>query len=671
MSATAMGGGARTARVAVVGPFSGPRGAWGELLEGAAAAHGGVRWEFHDDRGDALVARKVAETVVADGGYALAVGHFNSAGARLALPVYRSAGLPLLLPLATAPRLLDGPAGAALRWCPDDLAQLVEVRSAVRRAGHTRLAVADDGSTYGAVLAQLLLGLPADGVRLVDAGDADALVVCGTHVGAAREARARRAAGFTGALYFTDDCAVDEFPGLLGDAGHTASVVRLRGGARAYVDSAVATAAAVLTKRPDLTGTVLLDALRAQADRRFTPEGEPEPSATGTTGPGWEVVRLDPPSPRPAAAGLGGRDGRTYDVLVIGAGILGAATAGLLARQGLRVAMTVPPADDPVATRYSGGLVRAFEQDPVIRELTLRSHELAWREGAAGHGSSGFRQTGSLVLLGESDLDGAAKGVAELTGAGIEAELLTPRELEERFPGMRTHDVAGAVWEPGGGYADPAATCRRYREDAAAQGAFVLPGRVRHLDQRTGHVQVTLEQGQVGARAVVLAAGAGTPWIRGHGLSATVEAPAGRPRTKRIRYAFFRLPGDPAVPTVMDLVTGLWARPQHTGLGAGGWLVGRPVGEWDVPPGGGDRVTPAQAEHIREGAVRRWPGIERAEFVGGRYGVDLFTADGRPLIGRDPSAPRVVFATGGSGAGFKTAPAVAESAAAHAVEALG
>ncbi|MFB7510753.1 FAD-dependent oxidoreductase, partial [Streptomyces broussonetiae] len=608
------------------------------------------------------------EAVVADGGYALVVGHFNSAGARLALPVYRCAGLPLLLPLATAPRLLDGTAGAALRWCPDDLAQLVELRSAIRRAGHSRLAVLDDGSTYGAVLAQLFLGLSADGVRLVEPGDADALVVCGTHVGAARTARAQRAAGFTGALYFTDDCAVDEFAELLGDAGHTARVTRLRGGASTYVESALATAAAVLTARPDLTGTALLDALRAHADRRFTPEGEPEPGAPGTACPGWEVIPLGEPPRRPTTGHSGaGRDGRAYDVLVIGAGVLGAATADVLARQGIRVAMTAPSDGDPAATRYSGGLVRAFETDPVLRRLALRSYELAWQEGAARRRPNGFRRTGSLVLLGEADLDQAEQGVAELTDAGIEAHLLTTGELGERFPGFRTDDVAGALWEPAGGHADPVATCRGHRYDAAAHGAFVLPGRVQRVDQRADHVQVTLDQGEVRARAVVLAAGAATPWIRGHRLS----APTGSTRTKRIRYAFFRHPESQCLPTVVDLVTGLWARPQHTGVGAGGYLVGRPADEWDVPPGGGDSVTPAQAEHIREGAVRRWPWVGAADFVGGRHGVDLFTTDGRPLLGPDPADSRIVFATGGSGGGFKIAPAVAESAAAHAVQALG
>ena len=215
------------ARAAVVGPFSGPRAAWGELLKRAAAAHNGVQWELHDDRGDASAARAVAETIVADGRYALVIGHFNSAGARAAVPVYRAAGLLVLLPLATAPRLLAGVPGTALRWCPDDLAQLAELRSAIKQAGHERVAVTDDGSTYGTVLAQLFLARPGEAPQVSTVDDAaTALVACGTHAGAALTARARREAGFAGVFYFTDDCAVEEFPELLGDAAGRAFVAR-------------------------------------------------------------------------------------------------------------------------------------------------------------------------------------------------------------------------------------------------------------------------------------------------------------------------------------------------------------------------------------------------------------------------------------------------------------
>ncbi|MFC9932135.1 FAD-dependent oxidoreductase [Streptomyces sp. NPDC127190] len=701
-------------RAAVVGPFSGPRAAWGELLEQGAAAHadGPVRWDFHDDRGDTALARSVAEAVVADGRYALVVGHFNSAGARAALPLYRAAGLPVLLPLATAPGLLADAAGTALRWCPDDVAQLTEIRAAARRAGHHRLAVTHDATPTGAHLAQLfhagVLGAGAQdespatggqpaapatgadsdalaaggepvalaaggrGVALVAEREADALVVCGTHAGVARVARERRAAGFGGTFYFTDDCAVDEFAALLGDAAGSARVARLRGGPAAYVDDTFRTARAALTHSPEARGAALVALLRTHASHPFTPEGEPRPG-TGRFGPGWDVVPLTPPpataDPTPAR-GPGVRHGRVYDVLVVGAGVVGAATADVLARQGLRVGMTAPSAADPAATRYSGGLVRAYEPDPALRELALRSHALAWGGTDGDHPPTGFRRTGSLVLLGEGDLPEAEKGVAELTAAGVTAHLLDPGELRSRFPGLAAHDIAGAVWEPGGGYADPPVTALALRDRAAAHRAVVLAGRARRIDQRDpDSVAVLLEQGEVRARAVVLATGAGTGRIAGHALSAPV--PHTGPRTKRIRYAFFAHPDAARQPTVCDLVTGVWGRPQHGGSAAGGYLTGRPVDEWDVAPGGGDTVTAAQAEHIRELAARRWPWLHRAGFLHGRHGVDLFTRDGRPLVGPPTPGGRVVLATGWSGAGFKTAPAAGELVAAHVLEALG
>ncbi|MBT2406355.1 MULTISPECIES: FAD-dependent oxidoreductase [unclassified Streptomyces] len=704
-------------RAAVVGPFSGPRAAWGELLERGAAAHAEVHWDLHDDRGEATAARSVAEAVVADGRYALVVGHFNSAGARAALPVYRAAGLPVLLPLATAPKLLAGTAGEALRWCPDDLAQLAALREEIRWAGHTHLAVADDGSTYGAVLAQLLLVLPEDTLRVTAAEPgsaitATALVVCGTHAGAAREARARRKAGFEGALYFTDDCAVDEFAELLGDVAGEAFVARLHGGAAAQVDSAFAAAAGALASAPSHAGPDVLAALRAHPGRSFTAEGEP---VLGPSGAGWEVTPVAAPGvpdteaalavpavPAVPAVSAEEHRGKAYDVLVIGAGVVGAATADVLARQGLRVGMTAPSAADPAATTHSGGLVRAFDADPVLRGLALRSHDLSWGLTDGGPIPNGHRRTGSLVLLGDADLPEAEKGIAELTGEGVEAVLLTPGELRTRFPGMASHDVAGAVWEPAGGYAEPATAARGYRDRACAHGAVVLPGRVRRIEREgTDLVRIVLEQGEITARAVVLAAGPGTPGIRGHRLSAGVPADlsgenerawrsleplpgtgtgtgtsaaaeaVAAPRTKRIRYAFFRHAGSQGLPAVADLVTGVWGRPQLTGPAAGGYLVGRPVDEWDVPSGGGDAITPEQAEHIREGAAHRWPWLAEAEFLSGRHGVDLYTRDGRPFLGRQSPDSRIVLAAGWSGSGFKTAPAAAEQVAAHVLDALG
>ncbi|MFG3040072.1 FAD-dependent oxidoreductase [Streptomyces sp. NPDC048330] len=708
---------------AVVGPFSGERAAWGEHLERAAAHYGSsVTWELYDDRGETETARQIAEAVVAEGRHTLVVGHFNSAGARVALPVYRAAGLPVLLPLATTPDLLADSAGTILRWCPDDRAQAVDLLAAVRGAGHTRIAVAHDGSVYGERLARLVrepraprpqghllpsgavvsdgsgpatgaCPLPAalsgaapaavpegaDGVapgrdpvvEAVDGPDAEAaaritaLVVCGTHAGAARVGREWRSAGFAGAFYFTDDCAVDEFAALLAEpSGRPAAhVARMRGGPEAQVDAAFAAATAALAEDPGRTGRTLVAAVRAHADRGFTARGEPEPGSVG-----WDLVPVPAP-PRVRAPGHG--RGRAYDVIIVGAGVVGAATASVLARHGARVALVAPmDGSQDHATAMSGGLVRSYEPDPYLRGLALRSHQLAWGPAALAPGPYGFLTTGSLVLCGDADLEQARKGVVELNGAGVPAELLGPEVLRERFPGLAVDGVTAAVWEPEAGYADPPRTARAYRDRALAHGARLLPARVLELVAPPGadRVRVLLEPGgPVEARAVVLAAGGGTGTIAGHRLSG---ADAGR--TKTIRYGFFHHPATAGLPTVVDLVTGVWGRPQLSGEAAGGYMAGRPVDEWDVPPGGDETLTDEQVAYIREGAAARWPWLAdpATRFLAGRQGVDLYTPHSRPHLGREHAGSRVVLATGWSGAGFKTAPAAAELAAAEALEVL-
>ncbi|ARF76311.1 hypothetical protein B7C62_31540 [Kitasatospora albolonga] len=773
------------ARVAVVGPFSGPRAAWGELLRegvagalappvasslappGASGASPGaspgassgtspgalpvtpsaaappVAWEFHDDRGDAAVAREVGLRLARDPELAAVIGHFNSLGAYHTLPGYRDARLPAVLPLSTRPGLLDGSDGWALRWCPDDLGQLVALRAAVLATGRTVLDVTDDGSDYGRRLADTVTGLPDDGLAVVrtpgPSAGSIALLVCGTHVGAARTARQAVAAGRTGPLLFPDDCAIGEFAELLGPAAGRALVARLAGGPAALVQDSFRALGAALADRPDVRGRELLAAVRDRTARRFTPGGEPDglgpgggwetvpvavltPAGTGhhatpaapapaepapTTGghptaaagrhavpagptpvPGGHPTTPAAPTPVPAgrhaapavgssvapgtAPPLYGRTLSTHpgtcdlDAVVVGCGAVGAAVAALLAEAGAAVATTEPEAGGPSATRYSGGLVRAYEPDAEARALAVRSHQLLWGAADDERQAAGFRRTGSLVLLGPDDLPEAAAGVAELGEAGIPAQLLDLDRLRSLHPEIDPAGLAGAVWEPGGGYADPRAFAAVKRRAALAHGAVVLPGgAVRAVVAGPSGVVVRTATGAVTAAVVVLAAGAGTPAL----LPAGYVPPGGPPRTKTIRYAFFGGAGHP-VPTVSDLVTGAWGRPQVDGAFGGGFLTGRPVQEWDVRPGGADRLAERDIAYIRKGVRGRWPWLATAPALGGRWGVDLYGAHG-PLLGPLPGAPRLVAAAGWSGAGFKTAPAAAERAAHAALSVLG
>ncbi|MCD9591933.1 FAD-dependent oxidoreductase [Streptomyces sp. 8ZJF_21] len=640
-------------RVAVVGPFSGPRAAWGELLTRAAADHGdpGVVWEFHDDRGDADAAEGVARALTAEPVVRAVIGHFNSLGAARALPHYRRAGLPVLLPLATDPDLLASGGGGALRWCPHDLGQPAAIRRAAQDLGIGTLAAVDDGSPYGRRLAERFAALSPD-----PAATGQALVVCGTHHGAADTARRLRADGHDGPLFFTDDCAVAEFADLLGDQASSARVVRLRGGPRLQVEAAFAALVRALRSDPAATGDRLLAAVRAAARLSFDADGDP---VDADDDGGWEVVPVAllsaPAAPRPTGAPVTG-----YDVVVVGAGAVGAATAAELASAGLTVAVADLGPGAGSATRASGGLVRAYEPEPVVRALAVRSHQLLWGTASPPR-SAGFRRTGSVVLLGPDDVAEAERGIGELSAAGIKADLLTPRELSVRWPDLAADGVAAAVWEPGGGYADPVGTAALYLTRALRHGAVLLPpGPVHALEPHRRGVRVCTPAGELTARCAVVAAGGGTPALLGDRLPPRPGGPA--PRTKRIRYAFFRGPGRP-LPAVSDLTCGIWGRPQLDEPFAGGQLTGRPVEEWDVSAGAGDTLTDEQVAHIRAGVVHRWPWVSRAPYLGGRFGADLYHPDG-PFLGLLPGEPPVVVAACWSGAGFKTAPGAAEEAAA-------
>lgn len=645
-------------RVAVVGPFSGPRAAWGELLSRAVRRYAtpGIAWDMHDDLGDTACAEQRAREVIADGRYRAVIGHFNSYGARAALPHYRRAGIPVLLPLSTGTGLLDGGGGGALRWCADDHGQVVALAAAAHRLGVGELLVTDDGSAYGAALAADFLGLagPVRVRRLSAESDvpcAGAIAVCGTHVGAAATAARLRAAGFGGVLYFPDDCAVPEFAELVAGHDGPALVARLAGGAVRHVEEAFAALTGALTADPAARGADLLATVRAHAGLRFTGDGDPERADPGA---GWEIVGLDEirsgPSPLVARAG-GGPD---VDSLVIGTGIIGSASAAAIAELGCRVALIGPGPDGPSATRHSGGLIRAYDPDPRLRQLAVHSFRLLWGHPAEHTRGYGFRRTGSLVLLRQSDLDEAARGVAELVAAGLDAELIGQRDLRDRWPDLAVDDVAGAVWEPGGGYTASLATASAYRAHALRLGALGWQGRVLGVRPHANGVRVETDAGSVTARTAVVATGSGIPDLRNRNGSSIGPMA----RVKRIRYGWFDARGR-RLPIMADLVTGMWGRPNLHGES---FLTGRPVDEWDVPPSGGDALTPEQVDYIRSGAARRWPWLADAGYLGGRFGADLYGQTG-PAIGAMCGDLPVVAAGVFSGAGVKSAPAAAELAA--------
>lgn len=648
-------------RVAVVGPFSGPRAAWGTLLDDAIAAVSGraaVTWTRYDDQGDAEVAAARAREIVEDGGFAAVVGHFNSLGARAALPLYRDHGLPVVLPLATAPGLTAGAGGLALRLCPDDTGQAAAIVAACRGTGRRAVDAVHDGTGYGLRLAELVraaaepLGVPVRLHTHWPASPERAVVLCAVHHSGAALLRERAAAEPGRLIVATDDCDVPEFAELAGPAARGVRVARLTGGPGARVTAAFAALAGALGKHPGRRGTSLTDTVRAELPWEFDAHGDP---AAPDPGAGWEVV---PVAPRAAGDG-------PFDVAVVGGGVVGSATAAELAEQGRRVVVLDDGSPGSAASTVSGALVRAFELDRQDRARAVDSFRLLWsRTGeAAAHG---FRRTGALVLFGAEHKAAAADGVADLTAAGIAAELLDADEAARRWPDLTYDGIAGAVWEPGGGYALPAVTLAAMADRARRAGVeFRRPRTVRAVREADDGLAVldvageSAPDGPLHARAVVLAAGCGTPRLLAGRLPPDEEARTAA-RAKRIQYVIFGCSAHTAtaLPTFVDLTTGMWARPD----GRDGMLAGHPVDEWDVPATPRTSVTPERIDWIRARVSRRLPFLAAAPALSSTSGRDLFVTP-RPLLALLPGRPRTLVAAGWSGGGFKTAPGVSREVA--------
>ena len=142
----------------------------------------------------------------------------------------------------------------------------------------------------------------------------------------------------------------------------------------------------------------------------------------------------------------------TYDVIVVGLGAMGSATACQLARRGMRV-LGLDRFTPPHAFGSSHGETRiireAYFEHPVYVPMVQRAYEL-WRDLEKESGTTLLRETGG-VMIGrpDSDLVKGARHSAELHG--LRHEMLTAGEVRERFPALHPESDMVAVWEPRAG----------------------------------------------------------------------------------------------------------------------------------------------------------------------------------------------------------------------------
>lgn len=199
------------------------------------------------------------------------------------------------------------------------------------------------------------------------------------------------------------------------------------------------------------------------------------------------------------------------DVVVVGGGIVGAATAYELAGRGVRVALCEKGRIGGEQSSRNWGWIRTSRRDPREIPLMLVAQQL-WGELHGELGPAlGYDRSGIVFTCDDEDslAENEDWALRHLKPHDVAFELLSRKRIPELFAGSRMN-VAGGLLTPGDGRADPAAATAAIAAAAGARGVSLLTHcAVRGLQTAGGAVcGVETERGPIECSAVVLAGGA-------------------------------------------------------------------------------------------------------------------------------------------------------------------
>ena len=326
------------------------------------------------------------------------------------------------------------------------------------------------------------------------------------------------------------------------------------------------------------------------------------------------------------------------DVVIIGAGIVGCATAYYLASEGMRVTIVERDSVGSHASAYALGGLNPLSGIGIPEPLGPLALE-------------GFRLILSLIpqLREETDIDPELQRVTAATVAFTEeeADLLRQRlpwqqaqpelqsewrnsgELLEMEPRLSSQVLGGVVTQ-GVGLLDPYRLCLALLEAAIKKGATLRHGNVRGLRLRGDRIDaVRLSREEVSCRAVVMAMG---PWAAEAAPWTGVELPV-RPLKGQILR--LRVPGPP-----FSYISG----PDSYAVTKPDGLVW--VGTTEEEAGFDEAPSPEAGQEIMDNAVRAFPSLKEAELVQHTACLRPVVADGLPILGKVPGKEGAVVATG-------------------------
>ncbi|MFC7046780.1 NAD(P)/FAD-dependent oxidoreductase [Halobacteriaceae archaeon GCM10025711] len=344
-------------------------------------------------------------------------------------------------------------------------------------------------------------------------------------------------------------------------------------------------------------------------------------------------------------------DTNTFDVVVVGGGVIGCAAARSLAADHDVVVLEQGQIAAEASALAAGEITMApsYTDYPAVAD-----HATEFFRAYDGTRQFAFEERPSLELVKPGREELAGRRVDRLQGDGVAVEFLDAATVEDRHPRFDMSSFGGAVRHEDTGFVDPYTFAVTLKRDAEDRGATV------HTD--TAVTGFLVEDGAVAgveaddgetyrAPTVVVAAG----WRTEALLRPLVQLPIQPYRTQIVVLE----PDDPLDESFpMGWVPGehVYFRPELNGdLLAGGFSFAEPD-----PETASENEDEEFKMHVADLVPRFLHGFERAGFVNGWAGIDAATPDTRPIIDAPDDAPDgLVVATGFHGRGVMTAPVAA------------
>ena len=351
------------------------------------------------------------------------------------------------------------------------------------------------------------------------------------------------------------------------------------------------------------------------------------------------------------------------DIVIIGGGIMGSATAYFLAASGEAGSITVIEPDPSYAratTPAGAGGVRRLMSRP--ENIRMSAFSLRFYAGFAetmrlpGEAAAdiAFRRRGYLFLVGKEGVEQMRANFRTQRAEGAPVELLEPAALKARFPSIDCRQVALACHAPEDAWIDPYAALLGFRKKAQSLGVTYLEDRVEALESAGRAVTTAQLRSGRAIKGEVFVNTAG-PWA---GEIATMLN-AALPVQPLCRVQYFWLCQAELEPLpLIKNESGLFLRPEGQGFvgGCPSWEI-EPGFIWDIDRGYFANYFEERVWPLLAAAVPKFEAVKLQRSWAGHYSQNIF--DGNMILGRfSPGHENIFTACGFSGHGIMHAPAV-------------